>query len=122
MIAYQVTLNGEVVSTAGLTEGVVSGIANWVFLPSGKASDPTDNWHASFSLGGLDHRTDEHLQLFRTNLKLGDEITLKLVEVEQVDSPSEPLFTKSKEKIKRILDEEFKVEQAAQPQFPGTTK
>lgn len=119
MIAYQVSLNGKVVSTAGLTQGVLSGIANWVSMPTGSSSDPTDNWLASFTLGGLDNKTDAHLQWFRANLKLGDEITLKLVEVQEVDSPTEPLFTKSKKEIKRILDEEFEAEQADSAKSSG---
>jgi len=117
MIAYQVNLNGKPVATAGLAQGVVSAIANWTFIPSDVATDPVTDWHASFSLGGLDNSTREHLHWFRTNLKVGDEITLKLVDVDAADIPTEPLFNKPKEEIKRILAEEFQqsqqVEQAA---------
>lgn len=111
MIAYQVNLNGKPVATAGLTQGVVSAIANWIFIPSEVATDPATDWHASFSLGGLDNSTREQLHWFRTNLKVGDEITLKLVEVAEADIPTEPLFNKSKDEIKQILAEEFQQSQ-----------
>lgn len=110
MIAYQVNLNGKPVATAGLAQGVVSAIANWTFIPSDVATD----WHASFALGGLDHSTREHLHWYRTDLKVGDEITLKLVEVDAADIPTEPLFNKPTEEIKRILTEEFHQSQQAE--------
>ncbi len=107
MIAYQVQFNGKAVALAGLNQGVVSAIANWVFVPSDLAIDPATDWRASFSLGGLDNATNKHLHWFRTDLRIGDEITLKLVQVEEVDAPKEPLFSKSPEEIKQILNEEF---------------
>ena len=89
MIAYQVKVNGKHVATAGLNQGVVSAIANWMFIPSDIAFDPKTDWNAGFSLAGLDDAKDENLKWFRTDLKIGDEITLKLVETDQVDDPSE---------------------------------
>jgi hypothetical protein len=114
MIAYQVNLNGKPVATAGLTHGVISAIANWVFIPSDVAKDPESDWHASFSLGGLDDKSSDHLHWFRTDLKVGDEITLKLVEVTECDTPTEPLLSKSKEEVKRILHEEYQQTQQAE--------
>jgi len=114
MIAYQVNLNGKPVATAGLAQGVVSAIANWTFIPSDVAFDPAKDWHASFSLAGLDNSTREHLHWFRTNLRVGDEITLKLVEVDAADIPTEPLSNKPIEEIKRILAEEFQQSQRAE--------
>ena len=50
MIAYQVSVNGKHVATAGLHQGVVSAIANWVFVPSDVAKEPDTDWNAGFSL------------------------------------------------------------------------
>lgn len=116
MIAYQVHLNGKPVATAGLTHGVISAIANWVFIPNDIAKDPDADWAASFSLNGLDNPSRKHLDWFRTDLKVGDEITLKLVEVAECDTPSEPLFNRSKEEIKRVLPEEYPSQQNQQAQ------
>lgn len=120
MIAYQVNLNGKPVATAGLAQGVVSAIANWTFIPSDVALDPAKDWHASFSLAGLDNSTREHLHWFRANLKVGGEIALKLVEVDAADIPTEPLSNKSKEEIKRILAEEFQQSQRAEQAAAGS--
>ena len=119
MIAYQVSLNGKPVATAGLSHGVISAIANWVFIPSDVAVDPATDWGASFSLAGLDHTTSKHLHWFRANLRVGDEITLRLVDVDAVDPPTEPLINKSKEEIKRILDEEYQQSQRAEQGADG---
>jgi hypothetical protein len=90
MIAYQITINGKKVATAGLRQGVVSAIANWVFIPSEVAEDPDKDWHASFSLAGLDDLTSENVKWFRRGLKVGDEITLKLIETDlPADEPTE---------------------------------
>ena len=115
MIAYQVQLNGKSVATAGLKQGVISAQANWVFVPSDVSSDPDKDWAASFSLAGPDDTTHRHLDWFRARLKVGDEITLKLVEIDDVDSPARPLFEKSKEDVDGILDDEFERFQQREP-------
>lgn len=88
MIAYQVTVNGKHVATAGLHQGVVSAIANWVFIPSVLGANPDKDWQAGFSLSALDHLTSEHLSWFRHDFQVGDEITIKLVETDRVDEPT----------------------------------
>ena len=89
MIAYQITVNGRRVATAGLHQGVVSAIANWVFIPSDVASDPDKDWNAGFSLAGLDEVTLEHLKWFQHDFQVGDEVSIKLIETDQVDEPIE---------------------------------
>jgi len=89
MIAYEISVNGRRVATAGLRQGVISAIANWVFIPSDLAKDPGQDWQAGFSLAGLDDVTAEHLKWFRRDLQLGDEIRIKLVETDQIDEPTE---------------------------------
>ena len=89
MIAYQISVNGKKVATAGVQEGVVSAIANWVFVRSDVAENPEKDWNASFTLAGLDELTSEHLKWFRCDLQVRDEVTLKLVDTERVDEPTE---------------------------------
>jgi hypothetical protein len=89
MIAYEVTVNGKRVATAGISQGVVSAIANWVFIPSDAAGDAKADWHAHFSVGALDDVTADHLNWFGRDLQVGDEIRLRLIETEQVDTPAE---------------------------------
>lgn len=81
------SFNGHLVATAGIQQGVASAIANWVFIPSKLTKDPSKDWHAGFSLAALDDQTAENLNFFRCDIKLGDEITIKLVETECVDQP-----------------------------------
>lgn len=91
MIAYEIQINGEKVATVGVNEGVVSAIANWTFLRSDLAHDPQTDWNASISVAGLDDITNEQLKWFRRDLRLGDVVTLRLVEVEVADIPTEKI-------------------------------
>lgn len=99
MIAYHVEVNGKHVAIAGLEQGVISAISNLVFIPSDIAKDPEKDWSAGFSLGGLDNKTDEHIKWFRCDLKPGDQITLKLVDVDadEIDVPEERYHRDQKE-------------------------
>ncbi len=89
MIAYEIQINGEKVATVGVNEGVVSAIATWMFVRSDLAQDPQTDWNASFSVTGLDDITNEDLKWFRRDLRLGDEVTFRLVDVEVADIPTE---------------------------------
>lgn len=87
MLAYQISVNGKPVSTAGVRQGVVSAIANWVSEPNNAAEATSADWRAGFSLAGLDTLRSEHLKWFRCDVRVGDEIGIKLIEVESVDEP-----------------------------------
>jgi hypothetical protein len=88
MIAYQITVNGKVVATAGLRQGVLSAIANWAFIPSDVATNPQKDWNAGFSLAARDNITSEYLKWFRCDVQVGDEIGIKLIETDHVDEPT----------------------------------
>ena len=87
MQAYQIKINGELVATAGIQQGVLSAIANWVFIPSKVCKDPAKDWHAGFSLAALDNQSSENLQFFRCQVQVGDEIHIRLVETDDIDEP-----------------------------------
>jgi hypothetical protein len=85
MVAYEVSVNGRKVATVGLRRGgVISLIANWVSLPKGK------KWEAEFRVGGLRkgrRGMDEFLTWYWKQLRLGDEISYRLIETARVDKP-----------------------------------
>ncbi|MCX6906658.1 MAG: hypothetical protein NTY01_01305 [Verrucomicrobia bacterium] len=85
MIAYEVKVNGKKVATVGLRDGgVISLIANWVSHPKGT------KWRAGFSAGGLrkgSRGADEYLTWFSKTLRLGDDVSYRLIETERVSKP-----------------------------------
>jgi hypothetical protein len=86
MKAFKVFLNGEQIRTAGIgPHGVLSAIVNWV----GGGLDRADEGHFHMHLGGLDCRTDEHVRWPVPELKVGDEISILIVETNEVDAESE---------------------------------
>ena len=85
MLAYQISVNGKHVTTAGVDQGLVSAIANWASAPKEIPGD----WHAGFSLAALDSASSEYLKWFRCDVQVGDEIRIKLVETERVDEPTQ---------------------------------
>jgi len=89
MLAYQITINGKHIATAGVQQGVVSAIANWLCLPAGDSKSLHEDWRAGFSVAATDEQTSENLKWFRCDVQLGDEISIKLVETETVDEPTE---------------------------------
>lgn len=94
MTAFEVTLNGKLLCTAGLENGVVSTIIDWVNMNSPGAKPrgtkrATPKEFLSVTTGGLDTTTDEHLTWRRRNLKVGDSVSIRVVEVPKVDKPRE---------------------------------
>jgi hypothetical protein len=82
MKAFMVSVNGRHVCTAGIgPNGVLSTMLTWV--GGGPRRDPEGAFH--FSVGGLDSRTDEHVDWTTPELAVGDEVTVRVVEVEQID-------------------------------------
>jgi len=102
MIAYEVKVNGKRVATVGLEHGgVLSLIANWVSRPDDVTWDDARDWGARFRVGGLrDGRRglEEYLTWFRRDLRVGDEISMRLIETGSVD---EPVEVKRKRRKKR---------------------
>lgn len=84
MIAFELYLNGKKVAIAGVERGVMSVIADW-----GRLKQDGDSWQSSVSIAGLDDKTSEHLKWFCQDLAVGDEVRVRLVEVEQIDLPVE---------------------------------
>jgi hypothetical protein len=86
MKAFRVCINGQRLCTAGIGPcGVLSAIVSWVGGISGRAA-PSD---LRLSVGGLVVRTDEHVTWETPELKVGDTITVEIIEAEHVDPETE---------------------------------
>ncbi len=78
-------VNGQKVATLGIGgKGVLSAIVNWV---DGRWR--REGGEFSMDLGGLDSVVGEHVRWPAPPLTVGDEVTIRLLEVEQVDAPTE---------------------------------
>jgi hypothetical protein len=80
--AFVVTVNGQRLCTAGIgSDGVLTAIINWV--GGGPQRDEAGDF--GFHVGGLDSRTGEHVDWTTPQLKVGDLVTVEIVEAEEVD-------------------------------------
>ena len=96
MIAFEIAIEDRRMCTAGVAgEGVTSVIATWVRRPS---HDPVTEEplpghfeeELTLDVGGLTHDPDGspvHLQWLRHPLKVGQRITLTVVETAEADPP-----------------------------------
>lgn len=83
MKAFMVSVNGRHICTAGIgLDGVLSTILSWA------GGEPHLGAEGEFHLhiGGLDCRTDEHLNWPAPEVAVGDEITIRIIEAEHVDA------------------------------------
>lgn len=81
MIALEVTLNGERLCSAGVgTEGVLSAILTWV------RRHGEDTEECSLSIGGM--KSSAHVSWLCEDLRVGDEVGIKVLDLADVDPPS----------------------------------
>lgn len=82
MNAFIVTVNGQPVCTAGIgADGVMS-----VIVGSGRRGEFSD-FH--FHVGGLESSTEEHVRWPTPDLSVGDEITIRIIETDEIDVPQQ---------------------------------
>jgi len=80
--AFVVRMNGKRLCTAGIgSNGVLTAIVNWV--GGGPRRDAEGDF--GFHVGGLDSRTGEHLNYTTPQLRVGDKVSVELVEADVVD-------------------------------------
>lgn len=79
MKAFEVYLNGKLLATAGTGDGVLATIVS-----RSKISGEAFNFH----LGGIDEATGEHVDWQVPTPHVGDEILIRIIETERVDSPT----------------------------------
>ena len=80
MLAYEVFLNGDRLCVSGIEgDGVMNAMLSY---GKGKRVD-----HLHLTVGGLANITEETLQWVCADLKLGDEITINVIDAASVDEP-----------------------------------
>jgi len=85
MLCFQVLINGTVVSNAGVDpEGVMTAIVSWVTASARMERSE----ELTVSLGGL--RNGNDITWLNQNLRVGDEVTIRIIERDVVDGPSSP--------------------------------
>jgi hypothetical protein len=107
VIAFSVKLNGKSLGTAGTSDAsVLSAIISAVGKLGSDSRGAKGNDHTfyiEFTLGGLTSRaepkTDEHLTWIREPLKIGDSVTIQVLEAAEASAPtsSTPVKTESDE-------------------------
>jgi hypothetical protein len=82
MKAFAVFVNGQQVCTAGIgPDGVLTAILDWV----GGGPRQTPEGLFGLHVGGLDSQTDEHVDWSVPEVGVGDEVTIRIVETEDID-------------------------------------
>jgi hypothetical protein len=82
MTAFEVSVNGHRLFLAG-TGGILSTIVTSV---AKNVNPSNDGLH--FRLGGIDPSTGEHVDWAVPDLRVGDEVTVRIVETDRVDTVS----------------------------------
>jgi hypothetical protein len=84
MKAFRVTVNSKPVCTAGIgAVGVLHVIVSWLRRKGERLDGEFD-----FSVGGLDTASEEHVRWSVPQIGLGDEIMIRVVESDEIDTPS----------------------------------
>ena len=94
MIAFEVNINGKRVCTAGIAGfGVVSAILSWARRRSENSRDGKKiEEELTFEVGGLDSTdpaVSEYLKWLATPLQVGDIVSIKVIEHDAAEAPSE---------------------------------
>ncbi len=96
MIAFEISIDGQMICTAGVSDvGVASVIASWVRRPardctSGSPIPDQFEEELGLDVGGLMQDPDGapvHIRWLQQPLRLGEQITLTIVEAGEVDPP-----------------------------------
>jgi len=124
MIAFEVTVNGKRVCTAGLDRlGVISTTLTYV--------QRKDKAELDFNVGGLlSHQKegDEYVTWIKETLKPGDSITIQIVEAAESNEPKErrreaPKTEAQRERAYRErLKREYGFRDARRPRSPGSRR
>jgi alpha-galactosidase/6-phospho-beta-glucosidase family protein len=88
MTAFEISVNGKKVCTAGLNEvGVVSSVVTWVRgAPKNEGTSPVER--VDLRVAGLNSRTETHLTWLTRSLQVGDEVKIKVLAKTKADKPA----------------------------------
>jgi hypothetical protein len=94
VIAFEVSINGKRMCTAGIADfGVLSAILSWARRRPENSRDGKDSEEElTFEVGGLDNSdaaVSEHLNWLATPLQVGDTVSIRVIEPNEVEAPGE---------------------------------
>ena len=86
MIAFEIKINGEKKCLAGVGEqGVLSAVLTCVRrVPEGRRRFKEE---LELGVGGIGKRNDEHLEWLQRKLRIGDEISIRIIQQATADKP-----------------------------------
>jgi hypothetical protein len=86
MLAFEIHINGKKRCVAGIGKpGVISTALSWVLRePEGRGRRSEK---LELGVAGLISRTDEDLVWLQRAMRLGDEVTIRIIEVAAADTP-----------------------------------
>jgi hypothetical protein len=89
MIAFKLSINGEYICTAGVRAfGVLSASITCVRRkPENGRDGKTIEEELTVDLGGLDSESKEHLKWWGQCLRVGDRLSIEVVETKRADKP-----------------------------------
>jgi hypothetical protein len=89
MIAFKLSINGEYICTAGVRNfGVLSASITWVRRKLENRRDgKTVEEELTADLGGLDSESKEHLKWWSQRLRVGDRLSIEVVETKRAVKP-----------------------------------
>jgi hypothetical protein len=126
MIAFKLSVNGEYICTAGVRAfGVLSATITWVGRkPENGRGDKTIEEELTADLGGLDSESKEHLKWWSQRLRVGDRLSIEVVETKRADKPKGRYRDDPKvvERAKRRYFERLKKELAASSKERASNK
>src|SRR5689334_14123128 len=92
MVAFEVRLNGKKLCRAGVSElGVLTTVLTWVRRQPGATGGRTVK-ELRLEVGGLDSSgryAGQHSRWVRRRLRVGDRVSVKIVEAGRVDAPAD---------------------------------
>ena len=100
MTAIEIHVNGKKQCVAGIAcDGVVSAILSWIGRGDEHPKLPRED--ISLRVSGLDSKRDEHMDWITRDMKVGDEIVLRVVDVQKSDAPKKKSRTPASETRRR---------------------
>ncbi|WP_285059804.1 hypothetical protein [Pedobacter ginsengisoli] len=97
--SFEIYINDRLVTTAGITSefGVVSVITTWV-------NSSVDNYKdLKINVGGLDSTDESYLTWHNQQLAIGDEVTIKITDSDNISTPTVNPKTSEEEHLKRKI-------------------
>src|SRR5689334_4337211 len=86
MIAFEIYINGKKKCTAGIAgPAVLTAAVSWVFRKP--AVRGLRKKELNLGVGGLASRSDEFRDWLQRELRVGDELTVRIIETARVDKP-----------------------------------